>query len=255
MSIARVIVLDDGSEHETFDVLPAEELHLHERWELVRPRLRPFVIEHPTGVAWVPSDAAALIGPGLAHRVRPAGGEAGGLERAYVHPATARAVFTAVWRAAAERAPAVVDPSPADDWFEVLSRHALEDRARPPPSAVQPPHRGLARAVRHLESHLDRTVPLDELSSACGLSKFHLCRMFHRVVGVTPRTYHRHIRLERGRAMLLAGKPASTIARELSFSDQSHFIRSFRKQFGVTPGDFVSARRPWTRSAPAAACA
>lgn len=43
--------------------------------------------------------------------------------------------------------------------------------------------------------------------------------------------------------MLHAGTAAADIARALSFSDQSHFIRSFRKQFGVTPGDFVQARR------------
>jgi AraC-like DNA-binding protein len=55
--------------------------------------------------------------------------------------------------------------------------------------------------------------------------------------------------------MLLAGTPASTIARDLGFSDQSHFIRSFRKQFGVTPGDFQSARQPGTRPAAAAVCA
>lgn len=243
MVISLVTVLGDGSEREVFRRFPREEPHLHERWELSIPRGAPFTVETSGGRCWIGSDAAALVAAGRVHRLVPSRDEAGGLERLYIAPPTARVLIPDRWREAAGSTVGVIDGAVARDWSAVLRSAPFEAAVRASAPAVQPEHHRLARAVRYLEDHLDRTVPLDELSKACGLSKFHLCRMFHRVVGVTPRTYHRHIRVERGRAMLHAGTAAADIARALSFSDQSHFIRSFRKQFGVTPGDFVQARR------------
>lgn len=243
MTIASVTTLDGGSEREEFELFPREEPHLHERWELVVPTRTPVVVEHRGGQLWIPTRGAGLVAPGTVHRLTAAAGDSAALARFYISIPTARIALPESWQSAAQKAPSLV-PEPRDgDWVRLLRQPSSEreDGDTPPRSAVRPRHGGLNRAVRHLEQNLHRTVSLDELSEACGLSKFHLCRMFHRVVGVTPRTYHRHIRLERGRAMLLAGRGASDIARELNFSDQSHFIRSFRKQFGATPGELATA--------------
>jgi len=212
-------------------------------------------VEGLAGRAWVPTDGSCLVGPGVVHRLEPIEEDHGALERLYVHPETARIVFPERWRETAARAPALVSAEFFRDGSAALEHPAFGTASAPAVPAIRPPHPGLARAVHHLENNLHRTVSLDELSGACGLSKFHLCRMFHRIVGVTPRTYHRHIRLERGRALLHAGRPAAKIAEALSFSDQSHFIRTFRRQFGMTPGDFLAARAPAHLAAPHAACA
>ncbi|RUY14814.1 helix-turn-helix domain-containing protein, partial [Mesorhizobium sp. M7A.F.Ca.US.005.03.2.1] len=47
-------------------------------------------------------------------------------------------------------------------------------------------------------------------------------------------------RLQRARRMIAAGEPLAQIAVEAGFSDQSHFIRHFKKAFGMTPGRWSS---------------
>jgi len=250
MSIESLMTWSDGVERETFGGVPREELHLHERWELVAPVRRPIVVQHREAHIWVPTEGAVLIGPGVVHRLLPAGSEPGAVERFYLPPSIAQSALAAGWLEAARANPQVI-PAPQDgDWIGVVRGPLCNSETRPlEPTrpAARPAHPGLARAVRYLEDNLQRTVSLDELSQAVELSKFHLCRMFHRIVGVTPRTYHRHIRLERGRRFLLEGRSASEIARSLRFSDQSHFIRSFRKQFGATPGELSAKRLEWCR--------
>ena len=39
---------------------------------------------------------------------------------------------------------------------------------------------------------------------------------------------------------VLAGKTNAQICEMLSFSSKSHFITSFKKHFGLTPGEFYS---------------
>jgi AraC-like DNA-binding protein len=102
------------------------------------------------------------------------------------------------------------------------------------------------RAVRHtraiLHERLYDAVRLDEIATAVGLSKSYLIRSFTKAVGIPPYAYQRLIRLSHARRLLSAGEPASDIAQHLGFSDQSHFIRIFRRTTGMTPASFAGAR-------------
>ncbi len=249
MALTHLILWPDGSEREDHALLPREEPHLHERFELLIALRSPLMVAGPAGKCWVPSSGAALIGPGVVHRVLAVAHQTTPIRRYYVSLRLAGRLFPERETERARSLPVAIDGHVARDWALKMGplQHAdyVHQPASPAPltPTVEVPHEGLATAVRHLEQNLQRTVSLDELSRVCGLSKFHLCRVFHRAVGVTPRTYHRHIRLERGRRLLHEGRPASKVASDLNFADQSHFIRSFRKQFGTTPGEFLQARR------------
>ncbi|WP_436826151.1 helix-turn-helix transcriptional regulator [Sphingomonas sp. DT-207] len=95
------------------------------------------------------------------------------------------------------------------------------------------------RAVRlardYIEAHLDRNPSLAELADLVGLSPFHLNRSFRHEFGLPPHAYQNHRRIERAKLFLAAGHPGDEVAHDLGFADQSHFIRQFKKQLGLTP--------------------
>jgi AraC family transcriptional regulator len=91
----------------------------------------------------------------------------------------------------------------------------------------------------------DTTAPsptLGQLAGAACLSVNHFIRAFHQQTGMTP---HRHVvlrRLERGIALLK--KPDMSVAEVadgVGFATPAHFVATFRRTLGVTPGAFQAA--------------
>jgi AraC-like DNA-binding protein len=84
------------------------------------------------------------------------------------------------------------------------------------------------------------TLGITRLAPALGVSRQHLARRFAELVGVSPKTFARVVRLgrvvERARA-LPADEPVnwSALAIELGYYDQSHLVDEFREMTGITP--------------------
>jgi AraC-like DNA-binding protein len=95
------------------------------------------------------------------------------------------------------------------------------------------------RARRYLEEHYAESVRLADIADECGLSPFHLIRVFRRVIGVSPYAYLVQYRVNRAQSMLTQGRTVSAIAHACGFSDQSHLTRTFKKAVGVPPGQYV----------------
>jgi AraC-like DNA-binding protein len=84
------------------------------------------------------------------------------------------------------------------------------------------------------------TLGITRLAPALGVSRQHLARRFAELVGVSPKTFARVVRLgrvvERARAV-----PAdesvnwSALAIELGYYDQAHLVDEFREMTGTTP--------------------
>jgi AraC family transcriptional regulator len=81
------------------------------------------------------------------------------------------------------------------------------------------------------------TPTLGQLATAASLSVNHFIRAFRQQTGVTP---HRHIvlrRLERGLALLKRpGVSVAEVADDAGFATPAHFVATFRRTMGVTPG-------------------
>lgn len=110
---------------------------------------------------------------------------------------------------------------------------------------------GLARAARRrvedmltaaLDGTTSRSPTLGEMASAACLSVNHFIRAFHQQTGVTP---HRHVVLRRlERAITLLKKPGTSVAEVadgVGFATPAHFIATFRRTMGVTPGALQAA--------------
>jgi AraC-like DNA-binding protein len=124
-----------------------------------------------------------------------------------------------------------------DQWLKrFLGQHAEPDTTPRLLPAVQ-------RARAYLQNRPTEPVSLSEVGAVAGVTLSHLVRSFSRAVGLPPRSYHIQVRLARARRLLAEGKPATRVAYECGFADQSHLNRRFKECHGVTPGAFQAQYR------------
>jgi AraC family transcriptional regulator len=108
-------------------------------------------------------------------------------------------------------------------------------------------HRGgrprwLDRVIEMLESN--RPPSVLELAAEVDLHPVYLARAFRAQLGSTIGAYARQRRVERACESLASTiLPLSRIAHEAGFCDQSHFCAVFRRQMGVTPGEYRKLMR------------
>jgi transcriptional regulator GlxA family with amidase domain len=99
--------------------------------------------------------------------------------------------------------------------------------------------RRLFRVLDHIEANLEGELTIDAMASVACLSRYHFSRAFKKAVGQPPHRYVSGRRLERAKALLLAGhKSLVDIALALGFSSQANFTRAFTKATGQAPGRF-----------------
>ncbi len=99
------------------------------------------------------------------------------------------------------------------------------------------------RAMAYIDSHLGEDLVLDDLAAAARISKYHFARLFRSATGCSPMAYVMRSRIERAKDMLREDCGLIVeVALELGFCDQSHFTRSFRRETGHTPGEYLRQR-------------
>jgi AraC-like DNA-binding protein len=101
-------------------------------------------------------------------------------------------------------------------------------------------HRDVDEAVRRIVE-AGGSLGITRLAPALGVTRQHLARRFAQLVGVSPKTFARVVRLgrvvERARSVP-PGEPVNwgALAAELGYYDQAHLVDEFRELAGVTPG-------------------
>jgi AraC-like DNA-binding protein len=100
----------------------------------------------------------------------------------------------------------------------------------------------IARVLRRLEAATDERHALADLARVAGLSRYHFLRTFKAVTGVTPHQWLLRARLRLAAERLATTRaPVTEVALEVGFGDLSNFVRSFRAEFGVSPGRYRAA--------------
>jgi DNA-binding response OmpR family regulator len=89
-----------------------------------------------------------------------------------------------------------------------------------------------------MEAHLDNDqFGIRELCLEIGMSRAQLYRKFKSLTDTTVNDYLMNFRLFKAKELLLnSGLNVSEVAYETGFKNLSHFSRSFKESFGVTPG-------------------
>jgi AraC family transcriptional regulator len=103
----------------------------------------------------------------------------------------------------------------------------------------------IMRAVRFIEKNLSSPMSLEEAAAESAWSFFHFHRIFQAVMGIAPGEYLRMRRLSEAARLLSAGdSSAAEVARAVGFGSPEAFSRSFKAQFGRTPGDYRADSGP-----------
>ena len=131
--------------------------------------------------------------------------------------------------------------------FTVLSRLIEQYADDVDPAAVSDSRNRLALQVQaYLDAHIQDVVSLDDLSAETHVSPYYVDRVFREVIGVPPHVYQLQTRVKRASDILLQTGSITEAAYIFGFSDQSHFSRIFKKNMGVTPGQFIRANKKRT---------
>lgn len=94
----------------------------------------------------------------------------------------------------------------------------------------------LTEAVELMEANLEELINLDELALLVGVSRRQLERLFKKYLGCVPRRYYLDLRLKKARQLLLQTPSSiSEIAIACGFVSASHFSKSYREMFGLSP--------------------
>jgi AraC family transcriptional regulator len=94
----------------------------------------------------------------------------------------------------------------------------------------------LARAVDVIHQNYSATITLAMLAEASSLSQFHFLRCFKEAFGIPPHQYLTSVRMEQATLMLSRSRHTlSEVAWACGFRDESSFIRTFKRNVGVTP--------------------
>lgn len=94
-------------------------------------------------------------------------------------------------------------------------------------------------ALSFMENNYKKSMELQTIAEAQGISKSSLIKYFNEAFGVPPMEYLTNIRLQK--AIALFNTPSlniTDIAYEVGFNDSNYFSRQFRKKMKMTPSEY-----------------
>lgn len=97
----------------------------------------------------------------------------------------------------------------------------------------------LGLVLVHMRKHFAEPLSNAKLARMAGRSVRAFERMFRRQMQATPQQFLRRLRLRLAcRELTTARGSLAAIAVDHGFCDQSHFVREFRREFGIPPGEY-----------------
>ncbi len=98
------------------------------------------------------------------------------------------------------------------------------------------PSQRLQAVFDYVQEHLGHDLSLSELSAVAGLSGSYLQILFKEFTGVSVHRYVMRARLQRAFGLVTRTTlPLCDVASQCGFTDQSHFTRTFRRFYEITP--------------------
>jgi AraC-like DNA-binding protein len=94
-----------------------------------------------------------------------------------------------------------------------------------------------AKAI--LDENFDKHITIPQLARQTGINEAKLKEGFKELFNFSVHTYLQQLRLEKAKQLLLTtNMPITDITYHIGYSHVTHFTSLFKKEFGVTPGEY-----------------
>ena len=99
--------------------------------------------------------------------------------------------------------------------------------------------RGIMKAVSYIQMNIGKSLTLDEIAEASGVSRRTFYRQWSKTFQVSPVQYIMKLIMERSEYLLMhTGMSVKDIARSMGFSNDKYFMTAFRKYYGLPPNQY-----------------
>lgn len=99
----------------------------------------------------------------------------------------------------------------------------------------------VADVMAYVSEHLGDDLSLEAISSALGINRFYLCRIFKKETGSTLHNYILYKRISEAKKLLRDGLKTSQVCAMCGFGSMARFTASFRNIVGQTPAAYAKA--------------
>ena len=132
--------------------------------------------------------------------------------------------------------------SSMDTCIDYLCQKAIELVTKVKENTIPQEYSHLINNCIHLiHIHLHDRLKIENIAQTLHVSRDYLSYAFKKETGIPLHKYNLHQKLEESRKMLSSGISIKEVSYTLSFSNESHFIQSYKKNYGVTPAVYISS--------------
>ncbi|MBP3518247.1 MAG: helix-turn-helix transcriptional regulator [Parabacteroides sp.] len=99
-------------------------------------------------------------------------------------------------------------------------------------------------AMIYMNQYYKEPIKLEQLANLCCMSPNYFHKIFRNTLNMTPANYLTLLRMNAALQLLTDRRlTIKNIAYELGFTDDAHFCRSFKKYYGIPPGEYQRKRK------------
>ena len=100
----------------------------------------------------------------------------------------------------------------------------------------------IKRVIQMMQGDPSRTFTLGKMAESVNLSAPYFCYLFKSITGVPPAKYLKALRMQQAATLLTTTfLSVKEIVRRVGLADESHFVRDFKRFYGVTPSEYRNA--------------
>jgi AraC-like DNA-binding protein len=95
------------------------------------------------------------------------------------------------------------------------------------------------RVIELMQGDPSRSFTLGKMAESVNLSAPYFCYLFKSITGVPPAKYLKSLRMQQAASLLTTTfLSVKEIVRRVGLTDESHFVRDFKRFYGVTPSEY-----------------
>jgi AraC-like DNA-binding protein len=95
------------------------------------------------------------------------------------------------------------------------------------------------RVIELMQGDPSRSFTLGKMAESVNLSAPYFCYLFKTITGVPPAKYLKALRMQQAATLLTTTfLSIKEIVRRVGLTDESHFVRDFKRLYGRTPSEY-----------------